>query len=284
MDNLLNPVSTKAISKDLDGSSSNPRPSHHSQEVIPRATSPESALYVLTSQPSTPALSQTLNYLSFTASISQVDGFNILLPTPRTAQIVFALVNDIVPSFWPTIKAADSADERLARKHLLRCLCSAPGLGALVATVKAEHDAIRIDGKAKGKGERLVVLVEVLEELLKGDGVLLRICNDLSRYETRPGREEMVWKEVTSLVAGGRLISVVAEGELLLREQSERVGGCSWVGDGRRFAKWLGRNLRRMIERLSPKEWEETGRKAMVRCLNKALSLGYSGTCVSCAI
>jgi telomere length regulation protein len=88
-------------------------------------------------------------------------------------------------------------------------------------------------------------------------------------------KRHILWRELTALVAGGRLLSVAAEAESVLGRlsngQQER-----WVGDGKMFALWLGREIAEASLRVDL--MEDTGWKAQSLLLTASFRLGYSGT------
>ena len=275
MDAFLNPISTRKTSEKDQAIIKDSQNSAVAKPILPSVDSPESALGILTSQPSSASLFQGLRYLVSSISVKHEDGFNILLPSPKSAQIVFALVKDIVPNFWPLLCKLNAGEERRAVNRLIRCVRSKSGLGALLACLRAETDELNAGGK--GKGERLEIYVGFFEEVLKGDGLLFGAWGDLEKCESKPERRQLLWKEFSALVASGRLVSGVAEADVLLRERDEKVRKGSWIAEGVIFAEWLGKNLKRLIEGIGESEWAAGGRKAARIATTKSLTFGYKG-------
>ena len=277
MDSLLNPVSTKSFKK-VDELTHNVQPLEPpTGDKKPSAApqTPESVISLLTNQPSLHVLSQSLQYLSITRSTRQEDGFNILLPSPKSAQIVYPLVNDILLHFWPILSTSEKSEDLKIRKHLLQCLRSNAGLGAILARLKAEAGEIQ-NGEAAKLGTSQI-LCDVSQLLLRGDGCLTAVWKTLQTCEDRPGRPEMFWKEFVQLIATGPVVSIAAEIELLLREKSKDVHKSIWIADGKSYADWLGRNLGHMVQRLSEQEWSNGGLKSIKICYGRGLNLGYTG-------
>ncbi|KAG8527013.1 uncharacterized protein KY384_008442 [Bacidia gigantensis] len=277
MDGLLNPVSTKdtrkAQSLDITPAlpSTFPEPAPTAPSSIP---SLETALQTLTSQPTQSRLASTLKYLSTTISARSIPGSNILLPSPKTAPIVFALVNHVVPNFWPALKNASDATTRKVRDGLFACLRSISGGGAILALLRGEIDAFKAGGKGKADTQKAEVILDFLEGLLHDDELLAQLWRDVHTFETQPVRADMLWKEVVKLFAGGTFVSVVAEMESVLREKAEGIREPTWISDGRRYAEWLGTNVQHMIEVVDVED--QKALKDVQQVLSKTFTLGHS--------
>ena len=278
MEDLLKAVTTRKITKD-DELSLRPlaQPTIAETHAIetPPPTTPESALNSLSSQPSPSSLYQTLLYLYKTTSVRQESGFNVLVPSAKAAQIIFVLVNDVLPSFWPVLGNATNSEEKRARRHLIRVLRSSSGFGALLAKLKADIEEAKDGGK--GKVEGLQLIIEVFAELLEGDEILSGLYRDVTKYETRPQRADMWWKEICSVIASGRIVSLIAEGDALLEEASTNLRQKSWIADASQYSAWLGRNLRHVVDEPSEEAWSLSRRKAMALPLKRGLTLGHPG-------
>lgn len=276
MESLLNPISTKAVKKTNASENGERAPEtlgpDTNQQSLPRT--PEAAINVLSHQPSIHSLSQALQYLSKTCFTKHADGFNILLPNPKSAQIVFSLVNDILPHFWPALSKPKNPEEVKSRKRLLQCLRSSIGLGALLTCLRSKIDEIR--GNDNKGNDALEIFCDFLQQLLHSDDFLIVLWNSLHSFEIRYARAEMSWKEIVNVIASGRLISNVAESEALLKERSIDIQESIWVADGIVFASWLGRNLLHMIQNLDENHWGNGGQQSVLLCFSRALGLGYT--------
>ena len=288
MDPLLTPISTHTISKPrkppanptLTTAQNDSTPATHLNSDVP-IDSPETALSALTAQPNQTSLFTTLRYLNSTTAKTQKSDFNILRPSPKAAQIIFALVDQVIPDYWGVLSEKHASRELLgARKSLVRCLAGCAGCGAIVSRLRGLIAEVRDAGKdvtsAKGKGKLVMeTLMEVLEEVLRGDDFLGALWSDINAFAAREVDVTLLWKEVVALFGAGRMLSLLAEVEVVLNEVSGEVREGSWIGKGKEYAAWLGRNLKRMIDGL---EEEDMGmRKEVTRMLGKGLGLGYPG-------
>ena len=240
--------------------------------------SPDDALSALTSKPTFENLARTLKWLLST-STSEND-FNILKPSPKAAQIVFSLVDQAIPDYWPLLQDQRSIKSPKARTHLLKCLSSTTGSGAIVSRLRSLLDEFknrRQNGKdAVASGLPLETLVEVLEAILQSDHFLEGLLKSMRAfYDPQTVRSSLLWREAVSLFGSGRLLTLVAEVNLALNEVSKDVRDGSWIGRGDQYAAWLGRNLSLIIEGLGRDEVLQVDHEAQL--MSKALSLGYTG-------
>ena len=244
-------------------------------------STPEDALRGLQSQPDVDLLAQILGWL-FTPNIIE-ECINIKLPGPKSALIINALVNDIVPIYWETLKESESSSHTRIRKLLLKSLASIAGIGALISrlrflvSVRKSSDAqARIQKLTVEDGQSICVVIDVLESVLEDSSAVLNIWKGIQLSNLKGSHRSLLWKELISVVAAGRLLSVAAQAHMVLNENSLSIEEGSWLGDGRTFSAWLGRSISYMI---SSKETtfssEET--KEVTTLLSKAMTLGYNG-------
>jgi telomere length regulation protein len=261
-ENLLVPVRTE--------------PSHGGKQIS-SLNGPEDILEILKSKPDHEELSRVLRWLKSTADARE--GFNINIPGPKAAQVVYVLVNDIIPDYWATLsgkRTNKSTGERL----LIRCLSSVTGIGAIVARLRQLLDRLRTPlGQAEISGSNkfqpLEILLDVLEAVLDSDAFVASVWNDIDSYISQSSLKSLQWKEFVSLVASGKVLSIASEANLALDAVSESVANGSWVGNGFDYATWLGRNVKHTINTL-PKN-KIASDKALSQLLRKALNLGYTG-------
>lgn len=90
-------------------------------------------------------------------------------------------------------------------------------------------------------------------------------------------RRSIVWKEFVTLVGGGKVVGVAAEAESVLG----RGGRERWVGDGKKFTAWLGREIARAGEKVEEGDGEW---KALAVLLSRGFGLSYSGLSFQCSI
>lgn len=264
-----------------------------------------------------PAADTTSNSMNVTA-------FNIHHPSPQSASIIHVLIHDIIPTFWPITTSTTAAtamyrddnpqsDENQngkVRRLLVRVLCSVSGLGALVARLRVllgdggngrlSSSGRELNGNGNAVGRRkedgagrvfleMAVLMEVLRDVLKGDGFVGGIWKSgvsigQGGQGERDGgakammKKSLLWKEGLGLLAGGKVLSVAGEVERMLNENSEGIRDVDWVADGESYVRWLGGNVWRMTDRDGEEEDEhEDRRRAAGQVLAKGLKLGFVG-------
>ena len=236
--------------------------------------SPEDALEALTSKPDHATLASTLRWLKMTGP--RLNEFNIKKPGPKAAQIIFALINDIVPDYWQILSSENGQEKTL----LVQCLSSTAGIGAMTSRLRLLLNLLRDCQKpaeftAISKSQPVETLLDLLETVLTEQNLITGIWNDINDYDLSSSQKTLQWKEFTSLVASGKLLSVVSEANLTLGDLSSGVKSGSWVGDGSQYAAWLGRCMQCAANALKKDDIE--GQKALSQLLSKGLTLGYTG-------
>lgn len=243
--------------------------------------SPGDVLKVLQSQPDAESLTRCLEWL--TSDTTSFNTFDIRFPSAQAAQIVFVLVNEIVPNYWHIWTGSDSQTYKRQRRLLLQCLTSVAGIGAIVARLRSlsssSRDApatARLSGKPSSVTQIVDGLVGFLEALVQKDNSVDRIWTAIC---IGPDSHTPFWKESVSQLATGRLLSAVAEAQDVVRRDVSTEIQRSWIGDGKLYSAWLGRNIYYMIVQENPNSTLK--RKAVPRLLSKALTLGYTGCIAS---
>ena len=236
--------------------------------------SPEDALEALRSKPDYATLVSTLRWLKMTDP--RLDGFNIKKPSPKAAQIIFALINDIVPDYWLILNSENSQEKML----LVQCLSSIAGIGAMTSRLRLLLPLLRDCQKpaeftAISKSQPVETLLDLLETVLTEQNLITGIWNDIDDCDLSSSQKSLQWKEFTSLVASGKLLSVVSEVNLTLGDLNPGIKAGSWVGDGSQYAAWLGRRMQSAAKALKKDDIE--GQKALSQLLSKGLTLGYTG-------
>lgn len=278
MEDLLTPVSTTITRKgnlseqhliEVSHAQQNTRLLHGAIDCK------EDALKALQSKPSLDLLIRVLKFLDL--STADKDGFNIKIPSPAAAQIIFVLVSDIVPDYWALLVDPSHAKEQ---HLLLRCLKSISGVGAIIAHLRLCLDARTGPKPAEdldtGKIPRTIRdLLNVFESLVRKDDLFSTIWNNIVVFNPKTVQRNLLWKEFVSLVGGGRILSLAAEAHQFLRQQASEIENASWLGSGDEYSSWIGRNVIHMLKDSKAKEPEDLGPLAQI--LGKALSLGYSG-------
>lgn len=223
-----------------------------------------SALKALKDQPSRGTLNNVLDY--FTA-----ENFSILLPDPLNASIAHQLVNDTFPNYWRSVKGSKEA------KQIAKILRNPTSLGHIVTRLRsliADSRQRKKLGEERNTAEHISDALEVLELILHADDTSFFILQDVFHFGKDAIQKKLIWKEYLAQAVSGRLLSIAAEAEDVLRKSEDTSRASSWLADGRKYAEWLGRNLAVLLERSSEGEEYLT---AIVELCSKALGLGYTG-------
>ena len=308
----LNAVQTRIFSKPKESNVS-AEPDHDlGKPTSLPAITPETALEILKSKPNHDELTEVLHWLlktrrispppssitTSTSNISDLKFSDLKSSDPLTGQITNVLVTDTLPAFWLPA-GNDLASNEQFRKLcplLLNCLRSVPGLRALTNNLRQQLDHFRDPKSARNPNnppkraqQRLTLLIEVLEGVLKGDGVLAGIWREInvaattdydsthsnSAVDLRAVKGEiqtvsLMWNDLLALLKGGKLVSAIAEADRITPGLGR--DKCSWIGDGEKYGDWLGRNVWFMALRGGDKEVE-----AAASVLGNGLTLGYKG-------
>ncbi|KAL1952575.1 hypothetical protein VTO42DRAFT_4796 [Malbranchea cinnamomea] len=248
-------------------------------------SSAEDALGVLRSKPKTSQVIEVLKFLDPAGSAESV--FNITVPGSTAAQILHVLVSATIPDHWKILSAENELDpssqkhrgRHKARAVLLRCLSSVPGIGALLAQLRKLMTGLSSSGQHdKGQGTPSIVrdLLDALSTLLKPHDVLLHIYSDTAQHVQSSVQKHMIWKELVSYLAAGKVLSIAAEAAKVI----DGFAGSkfSWVGEGCAYVSWLGRQISYMAIRLDSSDAD--GWSILASLTGRALSLGYTNQLV----
>ncbi|KAJ0291347.1 hypothetical protein Brms1b_003799 [Colletotrichum noveboracense] len=230
-------------------------PSHQESETIAKAKpaiqsteidTVEIALETLKSQPDHDTLISVLQSLDH-GRIAK-SGFKISKPNPEAAQIIQCLVSEIIPNYWPLLKEEAStsrAGQGTDLELLLKSLRNVTGLNAAITRLKAliqESKAGAKDVKRPDLAINLNVLIEVCSAVLERDDCLAALWDASSAGLGTVAQRRPMAHEFTALIAGGRLVSVAAEADVLANpDRASR--NSLWVADGLQYSKWLGRSI-----------------------------------------
>lgn len=253
-------------------------------ESSPDISSPTHILSTLKSSPSQNELSQAIFALDpFRKSVSAAT-FDIRVPSPVSAQLINTLVCTTIPDHWESIGAGSKnslTSNKKLQAALLRCLSSVPGISCLVTQLRSLISQSRASSQqadASGSGIRIRNILEVISALLEPTDFLWRLYTDIGVAYSNGIQRQVSWKELTSQIAGGRVLSVSAEA-VPLAGGSDIPAKTSWVGTGSQYASWLGTNIYHMASKLNVGDEEQW--KALASLTGRALSLGYPGTYIS---
>jgi telomere length regulation protein len=226
-------------------------------------TSTDSALAALKNEPDQGTVASVLKYLT-------ADGFSLLLPESLNASIAYQLVNDTIPHYWRPLRG--SKQERL----FAEVLRNPTGIGHIITRIRSligDSRQKKAVDETRDSSEHIEDLLDVLGQIVQDDQTSSLILRDVIARGKNAMQKKLLWKEYLAQIASGRIISIAAEAEDVLKEKrSSRTA--SWLSDGKAFAAWLGCNAAVLIK--SNNTSEEHG-LAVVDLFSKALSLGYTG-------
>jgi telomere length regulation protein len=230
--------------------------------------SPDEVLKVLQNKPSFEILRSHLKWLS-----KAQDGFQIKVPSPLATQINNALVNEVLPNYWSVLKEGHQKELNL----FLKVLTSVAGLGALTTRLRGLLNPQSGSPNAKAlkteKKQNVNECLEILAKTLYNKTTLRHLWKGIQENIEKPIQRRLLWKELIALLASSKLLSLIAEALLYLGSNDENVG---WLGEGRLYTKWLGANIKEMIEKHVGSGDEAYNSGAQM--LGKALLLGYNGS------
>ena len=233
------------------------------QDEEVHVNSGESVLKALKMQPSRNTFNSVLNYLN-------LPGCSLLLPEPLNANIAHQLVNDTLPNYWRIVRDLSQAN------LVAKVLRNPTGLGHIVTRLRsliADNREKKADGQARNTLEHIENLLDLLDRILHDDQTSILILQDVIAYGKNPVQKKVIWREYLAQTASGRILSMAAEAEDVLR-RNETSNVTSWIADGKAYASWLGRNMATLIK--SDNKNEEY-LNAVVELCSKGLGLGYTG-------
>jgi telomere length regulation protein len=240
--------------------------------------SSQQLIQILKSHPSTEELAAALAALDPFNNSRKIQELDIRIPGPTTAQILQTLVSTTIPDHWTALDGNNrKAKVAKCRAALLRCLSSIAGLGSIVAQLRTLIASSRaVAHKAEGSNNHLMTrdLLSVLAALLEPKDFLTRIYTDISSLYDNQTQQQVAWREFVSLIAAGKILSTAAEA-LAVANASEPMSSVSWIGDGPRYAVWLGENIAHLASKI--KINDENGWTSLALLTGRALSLGYAG-------
>lgn len=279
MESLLTPLQSKSKPEVkeylLEVNTPQPQCSERGKLSI---TSPEDALEALRSKPDLELLAKILRWLTTDSHKDHV--FIVKRPSPKAALILFVLVNDIVPDYWQLLNAEGASGYPKEKRMLITCLRSVAGIGVITSLLRrlvTEFKDSRSQTKIPStvRTQPMYDLLEIIEVILHGEDSIAAIWRDIDACIKASTQKSLQWKELLSLLASGKLLSIASEASLVLNDTNSTIKTISWVGDGNRYSAWLGRNIQSMNEELPTNDIE--GRKALSQLFSKALNLGYKG-------
>ena len=275
MEPLLTPVKTSTNAAKPDPEFLVDVNPDHQKRNVTACESIDDAILILKSKPSLESLQSTLDWLE--TCFSKDDASSIKVPNSKSAQVIYVLVHEIVPSYWGVLCDARSSSHSSVRKSLVRCLSSINAISIItnrLSLLLKDHEAQTRPFKS-GKKEEISDICSLLSLILEKNRVIYHIWQDLGSLISDSNKRSLLWRETLSLLAAGRILALAAQAEDVDRETGANIRVESWLANGPRYAAWLGDNIEYMLRHIvgtSDKSWKEAA-----QLLSKALTLGYTG-------
>ena len=279
MEPLLTPVktSTSAARRDpeivVDVS-----PDYQKRNVTACETIDDATL-ILKSKPSLETLQSTLGWLE--SCFSNDDASNIKVPNSKSAQVLYVLVHEIVPSYWSVLCDTRSSSHSKVRKSLVRCLSTINGIGIIanrLSLLLRDREVQARPLKSGGK-EEIADICSLLSLILEKNSAVYHIWHDLGSLVSDSNKRSLLWKETLSLLAAGRILTLAAQAEDVDRDTSAVLTEESWLANGPGYAAWLGNNIDYMLRHFV--DTIDGSWKQAAQLLSKSLTLGYTGELTS---
>jgi hypothetical protein len=228
----------------------------------------EDAREILKSQPDEEDLLAVLQYLK--CGIEKKHDFDIRAPSSKSSQITNTLVSVTVIDHWHRLKRKNlSEEEKQLKRCLLSCLKTVTGLGSLLAQIK------KLSAAAGGEHALTRDMLSVLENILAPNSTVSDLMRDTLSTTEKPTLRHVIWQELVSLLAGSKILTIVAQ-SLAKRKIEESVEEPSnWLGDGPRYCSWLAKGIAHAATSLHVKETEEWSMLAQIS--RRGFSLGNRG-------
>lgn len=240
-------------------------------EKTPPSSLPNDALEIIKSQPDHEDLLAVLQYLEY--GVEGKHDFNIHVTSAKSAQIINALVTVTIPDHWHILKgwSLTKRDQQM-KKSLLLCLSCIAGIGALLMQIRT------FGIKAKNHVSLLQDMLSVLNMILDGSELLKRLLDSTKKLYSTEAQRRSAWNEITSLIAGSKVLSVASQACSGLDLIAQEV---IWLSNGNEYSRWLARNI---ISAVIPLSATDNVAWIMVsQIMKRGLSLGYRGESRQCS-
>lgn len=240
----------------------------------PAPTSAQDALEVLRHEPDYDSLIGVLRFLSRHGRTDEADFPSIKLPSPLSAQLVQALVSDIVPNYWALLIEDVDGGKNSGLKLLLYCLSSVTAVNAVLVRLRALIQEAKSEAAEKPKRPdislNLGISLDLISRLLQGDRWLLESWQVATSGQDGPARVRPRVHEILSTLGSSRVVSLAAEAAELAKDKRN---DSFWPTHPLQYSLWLARNI--VAWQLS--DHSSTDTKFGPDLLLKALRLGHSG-------
>lgn len=238
---------------------------------VANASSPDDVAQTLKDEPDYETLISVLKLLVHEADESE--GFSVGAPGPQSARIIQILVTEIVPNYWTLLKESSIEDGDLGLGLLLSVLRNLAGLNAILLRIRTLIQEKRTEAPETKRSDvvlNLNIALELLCKVLDGDDRVSQLWETTVKGLDATKRR-ILSREFISILGGGRVISLSAEGDIITRQESR--DRTIWTAVGVEYSKWLTLNIVAWSEVAHTSE----DKKIAVDLLSKTMHLGYSG-------
>lgn len=231
---------------------------------------PDEAREILKSQPDPDDFIAVLQYLQL--GIEGKHDFNVRVSGPKESQLINVIVTVTVPDRWASLNTKPaSKKEEEAKSMLVSCLTCTAGLGALHTQIKAL--AGRELSSKTGPSLMVTDAIDVLANVMGSSSLIETILGDVLKLHSQPAQRHVLWQELSSFVAGGRILSAVAQAFPLTKFPTDKPP--EWLADGKQYSAWLARNICHAATKVAVADSEAW--LMLAQLLKRGLSLGHSG-------
>jgi hypothetical protein len=235
-------------------------------------TLPDDAREILKSQPDLQEFLAVLQYLQF--GIDGKHDFNIRASRPKQSQILNVLVTVTIPDRWASLNTKPmSKEDQETKSMLLSCLTCVAGLGALYAHIR-RLVALAVSVKT-AQSLMLKDAIDVLAQVLHPSSFIASVLHDTLTLHSKTAQQQVIWQELSSFVAGGKILSTVAQALPLAESAEKDKLSVEWLGDGSQYCKWLARNICHAGTKLAVNEDEAW--PMLAQLVKRGIYLGHSG-------
>jgi hypothetical protein len=235
-------------------------------------TLPDDAREILKSQPDLEEFLAILQYLQF--GIDGKHDFNIRASGPKQSQILNVLVTVTIPDRWASLNTKPiSKEDQETKSMLLSCLTCVAGLGALYAHIR-RLVTLAVSIKT-AQSLMLKDAVDVLAQVLHPSSFIASVLYDTLTLHSKTAQRQVIWQELSSYVAGGKILSTVAQALPLAESAEKDKLFVEWLGDGSQYCKWLARNICHAGTKFVVNEDEAW--PMLAQLVKRGISLGHSG-------
>jgi hypothetical protein len=235
-------------------------------------TLPDDARDILKSQPDLEEFLAVLQYLQF--GIDGKHDFNIRASGPKQSQILNVLVTITIPDRWASLNTKPiSKEDQETKSMLLSCLTCVAGLGALCAHIR-RLVALTVSIKT-AQSLMLKDAADVLAQVLYPSSFIASVLYDTLTLHSKAAQRQAIWQELSSFVAGGKILSMVAQALPLAESAEKDKSFVEWLGDGSHYCRWLARNICHAGTKLAVNEDEAW--PMLAQLVKRGIYLGHSG-------